>query len=69
MNLGQIGNELYGSCWQVRLARDLNISDRTVRRWVAGKSPVPSWVWYRLRELLRKQSFFLRNMAEGMDLK
>ena len=30
------GKALYGDRWQSALARDLDVSDRTVRRWVAG---------------------------------
>jgi DNA-binding transcriptional regulator YiaG len=30
------GRALYGPIWQSALARDLGVSDRTVRRWAAG---------------------------------
>jgi len=30
------GEALYGPRWQSALARDLGVSDRTMRRWVAG---------------------------------
>ena len=33
---------LYGSHrWQTALARELQVNDRTVRRWASGSSPVP----------------------------
>ncbi len=33
---------LYGRHrWQTALARELQVNDRTVRRWAAGASPVP----------------------------
>ena len=64
MNLNQIGNELYGSCWQVRLAKRLDVTDRTIRRWVAGDTPVPPWVWNRLRELLYEHSQICTDIAD-----
>lgn len=35
------GQALYGERWQSPLARDVGVSDRTMRRWVAGTQPVP----------------------------
>lgn len=32
----QVGQALYGDRWQTDMARALGVSDRTVRRWVAG---------------------------------
>ena len=43
--LAEIGEALYGERWQTALAQDLGMADRTVRRWVAGESPVPDHVW------------------------
>jgi hypothetical protein len=34
-----------GERWQTALAEYLGVADRTVRRWVAGESPVPDHVW------------------------
>jgi transposase-like protein len=36
-----VGQALYGQQWQSALARDLGVSDRTMRRWVAGAQEVP----------------------------
>jgi transposase-like protein len=33
--LKRAGEALYGPRWQSALARDLGVSDRTIRRWVA----------------------------------
>jgi hypothetical protein len=38
------GEAMYGPNWQSAMARFLNVSDRTVRRWVSGTSGVPDWV-------------------------
>lgn len=39
--LKDTGEALYGPRWQSDLARDLSISDRTMRRWAAGADDVP----------------------------
>lgn len=45
-----VGVALYGPRWQTELARDLDVSDRTVRRWVSGDD-VPAGVTADLRRL------------------
>ncbi len=38
-------SRLYGAHrWQTALSRELDVNDRTVRRWAAGASPVPQTV-------------------------
>ena len=60
--LTTIGRALYGERWQSSLARVLGVSDRTVRRWVAGSSPVPDGVWGELRELMRARAGEIRGL-------
>lgn len=50
--LREAGEALYGPRWQSDLARDLKVTDRTVRRWAAG-ADVPSAVRLELAELLK----------------
>ena len=40
--LSASGRALFGPRWQSELSRKLGVSDRTVRRWVSGDSPVPA---------------------------
>ena len=40
-DLKTIGEALYGERWQSSLARALEVSDRTMRRWDAGEFNVP----------------------------
>ena len=54
--LSQAGEALYGPRWQSELARDLDIDDRTMRRRVAGDSPVPSGVTVDLLRLLTQRA-------------
>jgi hypothetical protein len=49
------GQALYGPRWQSALARDLEVSDRTVRRWVAGCDGVPDGVYAELLPLFDKR--------------
>lgn len=42
MMLALVGHALYGAQWQSALGRDLDVSDRTVRRWVAGRTNMPA---------------------------
>jgi hypothetical protein len=46
------GRALYGDRWQTSLAQELAIADRTMRRWVAGESPIPDDVENKLRRVL-----------------
>lgn len=40
--LADLGRALYGARWQSALARALEVSDRTMRRWFAGDSEIPA---------------------------
>ncbi len=43
--LRRAGEALWGSRWQTEMARALDISERTVRRWASGDYPPPPGVW------------------------
>jgi hypothetical protein len=58
------GQALYGERWQTPLAHDLGASDRTVRRWVAGHSPVPPGVVADLRCLIAGRADDLREILD-----
>jgi hypothetical protein len=49
--LKRTGEALYGPRWQSDLARDLNVTDRTVRRWVEETSNAPDKVYVDLLRL------------------
>lgn len=54
--LTDCGIALYGERWQSEIARDLDITDRTVRRWLAGDQPVQSGVAVDLLRLLTERA-------------
>lgn len=65
--LHSIGNALYGPRWQSELARDLGVSDRTVRRWSAGEHQVPDGIWWDLGIMMddrrRELQFLMQQTA------
>lgn len=50
--LAAAGRALYGERWQTSLAVDLQIADRTMRRWLSTVTPIPQGVGRELREVL-----------------
>lgn len=61
--LVECGEALYGPMWQSALARDLGVNDRTVRRWVAGTSPVPVGLYVDLLRLTQERAQVLDELA------
>lgn len=61
--LVECGEALYGPHWQSALARDLGVSDRTVRRWVAGTSEVPAGLYVDLLRLTQERAAVLDALA------
>lgn len=54
--LRQAGQALYGHWgWQTRLAETLCVNGSTVKRWVSGKTPIPSIAVVAIHLLLRVQ--------------
>lgn len=65
--LTRAGKLLYGQQWQSALARDLDVSDRTVRRWVCGATPVPVGVYVDLQRLVLERAALLDMLAEDLQ--
>ena len=61
--LAECGESLFGTKWRVDLAQALDVSERTVRRWVAGSSPVPDDVWTEIGALLSDRAKRLRDLS------
>jgi len=62
--LSEVGETLYGSRWQTDLSRALDVSDRTVRRWVAGTDDVPPGVYDDLQRLLTEKAAKINTMLK-----
>lgn len=53
--LREAGEALFGPRWQSEMARALDISNRTVRRWDTELYPVPFGAWADIRALLKSR--------------
>jgi len=61
--LAECGEALYGPQWQSALARDLGVSDRTMRRWAAGTTDVPAGLYLDLLRLTQERAAELEALA------
>lgn len=66
--LKRCGEALYGPRWQSEIARDLQVSDRTVRRWVDGSSDVPDGVYLDLHRLCTERAAELDVLLEKLPM-
>jgi hypothetical protein len=71
-NIGQsllqrAGEALYGPRWQSELARDLAVSDRTMRRWVAGDGAPSPGVYLDLLRLTQERAQALDALAAELQ--
>jgi hypothetical protein len=64
--LVEAGEALYGPRWQSDLARDLAVSDRTVRRWAAGAIDLPAGVYVDLLRLTQERAAMLDALAQRL---
>ncbi len=53
--LKRAGEAMFGNQWQTPLAEALGVSDRTMRRWIAGQSPLPDGVLADIEGVARKR--------------
>lgn len=62
-DLRQVGEALYGERWQTPLAADLDVSDRTVRRWLDGSRAMPAALPAELHRLVTYRIATLQVLA------
>ena len=63
-----VGELLYGERWQAAIARDLDVSLRTVQRWNSGEKIAPqSWLDERLEELLIERRTKMDEQIDAMQ--
>jgi len=62
--LKRVGEALYGPRWQSEVARDLEVSDRTVRRWLDGSYDVPDGVYLELLARCQERAAELDALVE-----
>jgi transcriptional regulator GlxA family with amidase domain len=61
--LVECGEALYGPRWQSELARDLDVSIRTMQRWAAGTTDVPAGLYLDLLRLTQQRAAVLDALA------
>ncbi len=64
--LVKCGEALYGPRWQTELARELNVSSRTMRRWVAGTSDVPVGLYTDLLRVTQQRAAVLDALGDKL---
>jgi hypothetical protein len=62
-DLRRIGEALYGERWQTPLAGDLDVSDRTIRRWLDGSRAIPESLPGELARLIAARTARLQQLA------
>lgn len=64
--LQRCGEALYGPRWQSDIARDLHVTDRTVRRWLDGSNDVPDGVYLDLQRLLTERAAEIDDLIDAL---
>jgi len=65
--LREAGQALYGPRWTTDLARDLDVADRTVRRWSAGHAPIPDGLSADVQQLLKARGLALAAVRRKLN--
>lgn len=64
--LAECGAALYGDSWRAPLARDLGVTERTVRRWAADTHAMPAGAYTDLMRLVTERAAVLDALAERL---
>ena len=67
--LYQVGTTLYGEGehWIARLAEDLGVNERTMRRWLGNESAIPEQVWDELINIAIGRAREIANLVPKME--
>jgi hypothetical protein len=63
----ETGRMLHGPQWQSELARDLGVSDRTMRRWLARQQEPPAGILDDLLRLVLARGRALQGLAKRLE--
>lgn len=66
--LNRAGEALYGPQWQSQIARDLNVSDRHIRRMAAGDQPLKPGMALDLWRVALERAAALEELAEELKI-
>lgn len=65
--LAQAGKALYGDVWHSHLSNALEVSPRTVRRWMFGSEPIPPGIWRDVNILLQERIHFATEASTAVQ--
>ncbi len=60
------GEVLHGPEWKLALAKDLEVDERTLRRWAGGQAPIPAGVGNDLARLVEQYRKELAGLVEQL---
>jgi len=66
-DLETIGRLLYGLQWQGQLARNIGVTDRTVRNWLDGKHKTKRLNEEKIKQLMNRHANFIRILLSNME--
>lgn len=62
--LEAFGTALFGPSWHGPLSRALDVSDRTLRRWMSGEFEMPEGIWAECKALCEETAKRLAKLAK-----
>jgi DNA-binding XRE family transcriptional regulator len=66
-DLELMGRLLYGTCWQTTLARNIGVTDRTVRNWSSGETRMKPSNEAQLKILMARHANFIRIILSNLE--
>jgi hypothetical protein len=67
----RLGELIHGERWVHRMAKDLGVDERTIRRWAAGTSAIKPGVWRDLVDVMERRGVAMideaRALREGLQ--
>jgi hypothetical protein len=65
-HLRSVGEALFGHAWPAPLANELDISERTLRRWMAGRM-IPEGIWPELIIICQERAVILSDLISHLE--
>ena len=63
----KIGEALFGPCWRLPLSHEIEVSERSVRRWQNAGATIPEGVGADLAEVCRERAGKLIEIAKYLE--
>jgi DNA-binding XRE family transcriptional regulator len=66
-DLKNIGVLLYGPLWQAQLARNIGVSDRTVRRWYKGTNRIKASYEEKIKLIMLRRANSMKAFLSNLE--